>query len=172
MMTAADKNCSKFCTRKCKNNITCIAIIMRHQCLTVIPIWHCWWLETIKWQIRTRFWTTEQDWRPYIYIWNNLLQRGLYSDKDEALLLACIVWRTWGYFTCFQQFTKTLIVCFQWNTAEKNLLVYIYVWLVQCNVCVEYENESVIRQKDESQNRGNKKAKHAKFSEKQTFLTL
>ena len=39
-------------------------------------------------------------------------------------------------------------------------------------VQVEYENELVIRQKDESQNRGNKKAKHAKFPEKQTFLTL
>ena len=29
----------------------------------------------------------------------------------------------------------------------------------------------VIRQKDESQNGGNKKVKHAKFSEKRTFLT-
>ena len=31
---------------------------------------------------------------------------------------------------------------------------------------------SVIRQKGESQNGGNKKTKHAKFSEKRTFLTL
>ena len=30
---------------------------------------------------------------------------------------------------------------------------------------------SVIRQKSESQNGGNKKTKHVKFSEKQTFLT-
>ena len=30
---------------------------------------------------------------------------------------------------------------------------------------------SVIRQKGESQNGGNKKTKHAKFSEKRTFLT-
>ena len=30
---------------------------------------------------------------------------------------------------------------------------------------------SIIKQKGESQNRGNKKAKHAKFSEKRTFLT-
>ena len=33
------------------------------------------------------------------------------------------------------------------------------------------KNSSVIRQKVESQNGGNKKAKHAKFSEKRTFLT-
>ena len=32
-------------------------------------------------------------------------------------------------------------------------------------------SSSLIRQKVESQNGGNKKAKHAKFSEKQTFLT-
>ena len=32
-------------------------------------------------------------------------------------------------------------------------------------------NTSVIRQKDESQNGGNKKAKHAKFSERRTFPT-
>ena len=30
---------------------------------------------------------------------------------------------------------------------------------------------SVIRQKDESQNRGNRKTKHCKFSERQTLLT-
>ena len=34
-----------------------------------------------------------------------------------------------------------------------------------------FYNTSVIRQKGESQNRGFKKAKHAKISEKQTFLT-
>ena len=33
------------------------------------------------------------------------------------------------------------------------------------------DKSSVIRQKGESQNGGNKKSKHAKFSEKQTFLT-
>ena len=33
------------------------------------------------------------------------------------------------------------------------------------------DKTSVIRQKDESQNGGNKKTKHAKFSEKRTFLT-
>ena len=33
------------------------------------------------------------------------------------------------------------------------------------------DTTSVIRQKSESQNGGNKKAKHAKFSEKRTFLT-
>ena len=32
-------------------------------------------------------------------------------------------------------------------------------------------NSSVIKQKGESQNGGNKKTKHAKFSEKQTLLT-
>ena len=36
---------------------------------------------------------------------------------------------------------------------------------------VLYGKSSVIRQKGESQNGGNKKAKHTKFSEKQTFLT-
>ena len=34
-----------------------------------------------------------------------------------------------------------------------------------------YWNSSVIRQKGESQNGYNKKTKHAKFSEKRTFLT-
>ena len=38
------------------------------------------------------------------------------------------------------------------------------LWLI-------YVNSSVIRQKGESQNGCFKKAKHAKFSEKQTFLT-
>ena len=33
------------------------------------------------------------------------------------------------------------------------------------------DKSSVIRQKGESQNGGNKKSKHAKFSEKRTFLT-
>ena len=36
--------------------------------------------------------------------------------------------------------------------------------------CSHY-NSSVIRQKGESQNGGNKKTKHAKFSDKKTFLT-
>ena len=35
----------------------------------------------------------------------------------------------------------------------------------------EYFNSSVIWQKGESQNGGNKNTKHAKFSEKQTFFT-
>ena len=39
------------------------------------------------------------------------------------------------------------------------------------NTFIAVENRlSVIRQKGESQNGGNKKAKHAKFSEKQAFL--
>ena len=33
-----------------------------------------------------------------------------------------------------------------------------------------YHSSPVIRQKGESQNGGNKKTKHAKFSEKRTFL--
>ena len=36
---------------------------------------------------------------------------------------------------------------------------------------VLHGKSSVIRQKGESQNGGNKKAEHTKFSEKQTFLT-
>ena len=36
---------------------------------------------------------------------------------------------------------------------------------------VVHPNSSVIRQKGKSQNGGNKKTKHAKFSEKRTFLT-
>ena len=35
----------------------------------------------------------------------------------------------------------------------------------------EDENTSVIWQKDESQNEGNKNTKHAKFSEKRAFFT-
>ena len=33
------------------------------------------------------------------------------------------------------------------------------------------KNSTVIRQKDETQDGGSKKTKHAKFSEKRTFLT-
>ena len=42
IMTVADKNYSKIWTRKWKKNIKCIAIIMTHQCFTVILICHCW----------------------------------------------------------------------------------------------------------------------------------
>ena len=38
----ACKNYSKLYTRKYKNNIMCITIIMTYQWLTSIPIWHCW----------------------------------------------------------------------------------------------------------------------------------
>ena len=38
-------------------------------------------------------------------------------------------------------------------------------------ISVLHISTSVIRQKGESQNGGNKKAKHAKFSDKRTFLT-
>ena len=36
---------------------------------------------------------------------------------------------------------------------------------------VPHTNSAVVRQKREPQNGGNKKTKHAKFSQKQTFLT-
>ena len=76
------------------------------------------------------------------------------------------MWETWGYFTCLEQFTKILSVCFQWNTTQKYLLLYRYIWFVQSNACVEFKNKLVIRQKGESQNKSNKKAKHAKIVRK------
>ena len=44
-------------------------------------------------------------------------------------------------------------------------------YLVFVSFYYYYMMASVIQQKGESQNGGNKKAKHAKFSEKLTFLT-
>ena len=44
-------------------------------------------------------------------------------------------------------------------------------WITKKNDTVAICNSSVIRQKGESQNGCFKKAKHAKISEKQTFLT-
>ena len=38
----------------------------------------------------------------------------------------------------FQEFTKTLIICFQWNTAYTDLVMCDYVWLKQLNVCAKY----------------------------------
>ena len=37
-----------------------------------------------------------------------------------------------------QQFTKTLIICFQWNTTQEDLVMCNYVWLEQLNVCPKY----------------------------------
>ena len=45
---------------------------------------------------------------------------------------------------------------------------YIYI-LFSCNL--QRDNSSIIRQKGESQNGGNKKAKHAIFSGERKFLT-
>ena len=42
------------------------------------------------------------------------------------------------------------------------------VWFCSCSFNFQPQNSLVIRQKSESQNGGNMKAKHAKFSEKQT----
>ena len=54
------------------------------------------------------------------------------------------------------------------------LRVFLYREMTYLNWSSRYFNyiSSVIRQKDESQNRGNKNTKHAKFSEKRTFFTL
>ena len=38
----------------------------------------------------------------------------------------------------FQQFTKTSIICFQWNTTYIDLLMCKYVWLEQSNICAKY----------------------------------
>ena len=56
--------------------------------------------------------------------------------------------------------------CFQ-NTSHVRMMETV---IMHKSFCKSFHT-SVIRQKGESQNRGNKKAKHAKFSEKRTFLT-
>ena len=56
---------------------------------------------------------------------------------------------------------------------EKKLIEVMY-WTALAPQCTKYiplDNSPVIRQKGESQNGCFKKAKHAKISEKQTFLT-
>ena len=42
----ADENYSTFYSRKCQNNIMCIAITMIHQWFSLILIWHSWGQET------------------------------------------------------------------------------------------------------------------------------
>ena len=37
----------------------------------------------------------------------------------------------------FRKFTKTLSICFQWNTAHSDLVMCKYVWLEQLNACVK-----------------------------------
>ena len=39
----------------------------------------------------------------------------------------------------FRQFKKTMSVCFQWNTAHTDFVLYNYVWLEQLNASAEYE---------------------------------
>ena len=56
--------------------------------------------------------------------------------------------------------------CFQ-NTSHFRIMETVIMHKAFCKSF----HTSVIRQKGKSQNRGNKKAKHAKFSEKRTFLT-
>ena len=54
------------------------------------------------------------------------------------------------------------------------LIVFCFVLSPRMSLFYKYvksDISSVIRQKGESQNGGNKKTKHAKFSEKRTFLT-
>ena len=38
----------------------------------------------------------------------------------------------------FRHFTKTLSTCFQWNTAQADLVMCNYFWLEQLNVCAKY----------------------------------
>ena len=38
----------------------------------------------------------------------------------------------------FRQFTKTLIICFQWNTKHTDLVMCNYIWLEELNVCAKY----------------------------------
>ena len=38
----------------------------------------------------------------------------------------------------FRQFTKTLIICFQWNTTHTGFVMCNYDWLEQLNVCTKY----------------------------------
>ena len=37
----------------------------------------------------------------------------------------------------FWQFTKTLSICFYWNTTHTDLVMCNYVWLEQLNVCAK-----------------------------------
>ena len=38
----------------------------------------------------------------------------------------------------FQQFTKTLSICFQWNTTHRDLVMCNYIWLEELNVCAKH----------------------------------
>ena len=38
----------------------------------------------------------------------------------------------------FRQFTKTLIICFQWNITHRDLVMCNYAWLEQLNICAKY----------------------------------
>ena len=38
----------------------------------------------------------------------------------------------------FQQFTKTLSICFEWNTTHTDLLMFNYFLLEQVHVCAKY----------------------------------
>ena len=40
------------------------------------------------------------------------------------------------------QSTKTLSICFRWNTAHTDLRMCYCIWLEQLNVCAKYENLS------------------------------
>ena len=42
----------------------------------------------------------------------------------------------------FRQFTKTLIICFQWNSRHTELILCNYIWLEQLNACVKYKIRS------------------------------
>ena len=38
----------------------------------------------------------------------------------------------------FRRFTKTLNICFQWNTTDVDLEMRNYFWLEQLNACAKY----------------------------------
>ena len=59
-----------------------------------------------------------------------------------------------------------------WSTFSFTFLfLFFFRFFLQIHELHEKENTLVIRQKRESQNRGDKKTKHAKFYEKRTFLS-
>ena len=58
-----------------------------------------------------------------------------------------------------------------WSTFSFTFLFLFFPFFLQIHELHEKENTLVIRQKRESQNRGDKKTKHAKFYEKRTFLS-
>ena len=91
-------------------------------------------------------------------------------EQTVILVFPLLTLNNWMLAGCFHQSTtylKSTSTAFVWHIMEQKYGAF--------NVNFElspYHNPSVIRQKGESQNRDKKKSEYAKFSEKQTFLTL